>query len=150
VIAASVLIVLILVARDLWLNPKTITCSDGARRTVDTREFNTKYWAYSVEFQASVADKARFSGKLNPVQFQQLSEAMQSANEFRKYVVAGYNACAITGAQYDQYGARFQTLDGLSREIDTFAKKPSLSAQDQSLLGELTKQYVEIARKLGQ
>src|SRR2546427_54 len=110
-IAAGVLIVLVLLARDLWLNPKTITCSDGPRRTIDTRDFNSKYWAYSVEFEASVADKAKFSGKLDPVQLQQLSEAMQSANEFRKYVVHGYNACAIGEARYDQYGSQFQTLD---------------------------------------
>jgi hypothetical protein len=149
-IAAGVLIVLVLVARDLWLSPKTITCSDGPRRTIDTRDFNTKYWAYSVEFEASVADKAKFSGRLDPVQLQQLSEAMQSANEFRKYLVHGYNACAITGTRYDQHGVRFQALDSLSREIDTFAKKPSFSPEEHSRLGDLTKQYVETARKLGE
>jgi hypothetical protein len=149
-IAAAVLIILALLFRDLWLNPKTITCSDGPRRTIDTRDFNTKYWAYSVQFEASVGDKAKFSGKLDPKELQQLSEAMQSANEFRKYVVHGYNACAVTGAKYDQYGARFQSLDSLSREIDTLATKASLSHEEQSQITDLTKQYLEIARKLAE
>ena len=149
-IVAAILIIVTFVMRDLWLNPKTITCSDGPRRTIDTRDFNTKYWAYSVQFEASVADKAKFSGKLEPVQLQQLSEAMQSANEFRKLVVHGYNACAISGARYDQVGARFQTLDSLSREMDTLAKKSNLTPAEQSQLGNLTKQYIETSRKLSE
>jgi hypothetical protein len=149
-IAAGVLIVLVIVARDWLLTSKTIRCSDGLRRTIDTRDFNTKYWAYSVEFEAIVADKAKFSGKLDPVQLQQLSEAMQSANEFRKYVVHGYNACAIGGTRYDQYGARFQTLDSLSREMDTMAKRTTLSGEERLQLADLTKQYLEVVRKLGE
>jgi hypothetical protein len=149
-IVAAVFIVLVFVARDVWLNPKTSTCSDGPRRTIDTRDFNTKYWAYSVEFEATVEHKGKFSGKLAPVQLQQLSDAMQSANEFRKYVVHGYNACAISGVKYEQYGARFQTLDSLSREMDTLAKKSDLASAQQSQLGDLTKQYIETVRKLSE
>lgn len=146
-IAAAVLIVSLFVIRDQLLGTKTITCSDGPRRTIDVRDFNTKYWTYSVQFEASVADKAKFSGKLDPVQLQQLSEAMQSANEFRRYVVAGYDSCAITGEQYAQYGSRFQALDGLARQIDNLVRTSGFSPEDRVRLQTLTKEYVEITEK---
>src|SRR5712692_2252308 len=94
------LFVLALVGRDVFLRPHGIVdCGDGPRRTIDIRDFATQYSAYSIELEASLTDKAKVSAKLNPIQLQQLSEALQSANEFRKYVVAGYNACALTKSQ---------------------------------------------------
>jgi hypothetical protein len=148
-IAMGVLLVLAFLWRDLWLTPKAISCSDGPRRTIDTRDFDTKYFGYSMEFEIEVTNKASFSGKLGPVKLQQLSEALQSANEFRKYIVHGFNACAISAEKYDQYGARFQTLDNISREMAALVTRPSLTHEERAQLSSLTEQYLETARKLG-
>jgi hypothetical protein len=149
-IVAVILITTILVGRDLWLrHQKCFDCGDGQRCSIDARDFATRYSAYSLELEASVADKAKISTKLNPVQLQQLSEATQSARDFRQYVVAGYNSCAVSKAQYSQFGARFQALDNLAREINALAGRSSLSADESARLAALTGQYGDLAHKLG-
>jgi hypothetical protein len=149
-IVAVILITTILVVRDMWLrHQKCFDCGDGQRCLIDVRDFTTKYSAYSLELEASVADKAKISTKLNPLQLQQLSEAMQSARDFRQYVVAGYNSCAVSKAQYNQFGARFQALDNLAREINALAGRSSLSPDESARLAALIGQYGDLAHKLG-
>ena len=76
---------------------------------------------YSVEFESRIGDKGELSGKLDPVQLQSLTGSCSAKHEFRKYLVAGYNACAISKQQYGEFGRRFQALDGIARQIDTLA-----------------------------
>jgi hypothetical protein len=150
VIVSGVVVLISLICRDVWLRrSETLNCDDGVRHKIDVRDFSTQYSAYSVELEASIADKASISTKLNPVQLQQISEAMQNALEFRKYVVAGFNSCAITKTQYAQLGARFQGLDNLAREINEITQHPTLSAAEETRLTALTLQYGQLARKLG-
>jgi hypothetical protein len=149
-IVALILIIAIFVGRDLFLRrQKCFDCGDGKRCMIDARDFTTKYFAYSLELEASLGNKAKLSTKLNPVQLQQLSEAMQSARDFRQYVVAGYNSCAVSKAQYGQYGARFQALDSLAREINGLTGKSSLSQDESARLASLISQYGELVHKLG-
>jgi len=146
VIVAGIVIGSVLIARDLLLRQHPpFDCGDGPRRTIDMRDFATEYSAYSLELGASIADKVKISTKLSPVQLQQLSEAMQSANEFRKYVVAGYNSCAITKVQYTQDGERFQAMDGVARQVNGLLAKPSLSPQEASSLAGLIDEYGKLA-----
>jgi hypothetical protein len=149
-IGAVILFVLILIGRDALLRRQaTLDCGDGPRRTIDIRDFTTHYSAYSIELEATIGEKGKLSTKVNPVQLQQLSEATQNARDFRKYVVAGYNSCAITKTQYAQYGARFQALDNLAREINELISKPSLPQEETTRLAGLINQYGELVRKLG-
>jgi hypothetical protein len=147
-IMAVVLVVLVVIGRDLLLRRRIVDCGDGPRPTIDIRDFTTQYSAYSVELEASVSDKAKIATKINPTQLQQLSEAMQNSREFRKYVVAGYNSCAVTKEQYGQYGARFQALDSLAREIENLAVRASLPPKEKEKLAELIGQYGDLSRKL--
>jgi hypothetical protein len=150
VTGAVVLVVLVLIGRDTLLRRQgTPDCGDGPRRTIDIRDFATHYSAYSVELEASIGEKGKLSTKVNPVQLQQLSEATQNAREFRKYVVAGYDSCAVTKAQYAQYGARFQALDNLAREINELSSKPFLPDDEATRLADLIKKYGELAGRLG-
>lgn len=148
-LAAFLLLIVIFIGRDLFLRrQKTLDCGDGPRRTIDIRDFATQYSAYSVELEASIADKAKLSTKLSPVLLQQLSESMQSANEFRKFAVAGYNSCAITKTQYSQYGSRFQALDNMARQINELAARPSLSPSESKNLATLVSKYAELANRV--
>ena len=124
-------------------------CSDGPRQTIDIRDFTTKYWAYSFDLQATIANKAKFSAKIAPVAVQQLSESLQSADQFRKALVAGYNSCAITRADYGRDLKSFQALDGLARQINVFATKPDLSQGENAQLERLVKQYNDLVERLG-
>ena len=144
-----VLLAIVWVGRDLFLQTRDLECDDGPRKTIDIRDFITQYSAYSVELEAAVSDK-KLSAKLNPVQLQQLSESLQHANEFRKFLVAGYNACAVSKKQYTEYGATFQAMDSMSRQINTTLAKPELSAQERTELGNLVKQYVNLSQQLAQ
>jgi hypothetical protein len=145
-----VLVVLVVVfERDIVLRrPGEISCDDGVRRRIDEREFSTQYWAYGVKLEGSVGGKAKLSGTLEPKQLQQLSESLQSAKEFQKVLVNGFNACAITKQQYGAYAARFQALDSLSRRLDTLTVKATLDAADQSEIGKVVDEYIELAQRL--
>lgn len=147
IVAVAVIIVFWL-GKD-WLQSVAhkIECDDGPRQTIDLRDFILQYSAYSVEFQAAAGNEARFSGKVEPILHQQLTEAFQQAMEFRKFLVAGYNACAVTKAQYALFGTQFQAMDGLARQIDSLTKQPELAAVDRMRLSELVTQYVAIAQK---
>ena len=135
---------------DLWnRHQKCFDCGDGKRCSIDGRQFATQYSAYSLQLEAGLNDKANISLKLDPIQLEKLTEAMQSANEFRKYVVAGFNSCAVSRDQYAQFGKRFQALDSLAREINGLAAQPSRSADDSTRLTTLISDYSDLARQLG-
>jgi hypothetical protein len=149
-IAAAVLVTLVIVIRDILLRqPRTVHCPDGSHPTIDIRDFTTQYWAYSVKLEANVTDTAKVSAELDPQELEQLSEALQRAREFRKYIVAGYNSCAITQSQYAQFGARFNALDALAREINTLISKSPLSQGENTKVARLIGQYLDLARQLG-
>ena len=148
------LILAVLVAGLAWLGydfilkrSENFDCGNGdLRRTIDLRDFTTRYWAYSVEFEASLAHRGKLATKLTPQVLQQLSDAMQQGREFRQFVVAGYNACAVTKTQYADFGVKFQTLDGLARQIDTLAAQ---EPGDKAQLSELVRQYITLSQALG-
>jgi hypothetical protein len=149
-IAAALVVVVIVMSRDMILGRRQeFQCGDGPRRTIDIRDFTTKYSGYSVELEANIQDKAKVSTKVAPAQLQQLTEALQNAQEFRKFVVAGYNSCGITKARYSEYGPSFQALDELAREINQLTGSPSLSAEQSKGLASLIVQFAEFARKAG-
>src|SRR5215469_3911806 len=148
-IAAALVIVAIVVTRDMILRgAREFQCGDGPRRTIDMRDFTTKYSGYSVELEANVQDKAKVSTKLAPVQLQQLTEALQNAQEFRKFVVAGYNSCGKTKMQYSEYGAKFQALDAVAREINQLAGSPTRSPEQDNNVASLIAQFAELARSV--
>jgi hypothetical protein len=70
-----------------------------------------------------------------------MSDSLESANEFRKSLVAGYNGCAITRAQYADGVKRFQAMDGLAREINQLIAKALLSQDETAQLGDLIGHY---------
>jgi hypothetical protein len=149
VTAAVVVVIVLFLGRDMILRRGSLVqCPDGPRQTIDIRSFQTRYSAYSVVFEAKLQDRGELSGKVDPVQLMAMSEATQQAAEFRKFLVAGYNACAITNAQFSQAGSRYQVLDGLSREIDSLAKRPELSEIERTRIGSLAEEYVRHASKL--
>jgi hypothetical protein len=149
-ILAAIAVAIFWVGRDLLLKyQKEITCDDGRRRVIDIRDFTTTYWAYSVEFEASVKDQGKISAKLDPKQFQQLSEAFLRAKEFQKVIVTGFNACAISKAQYFQCSTKFEALDAVSRQIDSLVKQPATTDADRSRLNDLVRRYIEMSGELG-
>jgi hypothetical protein len=125
-----------------------VQCADGMRNPVNINNFTTKYWANSAEFEASIAEKGKLSGKLNPTQLKALSDALQQANTFRKVVVARSNSCAITKLQYAEFGSRFQQLDSLSRRIDSLAAVPNPTDSDKAGLTRLIDEYIAFSQKL--
>ena len=128
--------------RDLLLGTSgEITCDDGQRRTIDLREFTTRYWAYSVEFAATLQDAGKLEGKLAPQRIHALNDAQLQANEFRKYLVAGFNACALSKAQYADYGVQFQALDAVARQIDGALGRTTLGTAERERLDGLVTEY---------
>lgn len=125
-----------------------VQCADGMRNPVNIDNFTTKYWANSAEFEVSIAEKGKLSGKLNPTQLKAVTDALQQANKFRKVVVARSNSCAITKLQYAEFGSRFQQLDSLSRRIDSLAAVPNPTDSDKAELTRLIDEYVAFSQQL--
>jgi len=150
VIGAVVLLAFVYFFRDLYLrHPRCFDCGDGKRCSIDTRQFATQYSAYSLQLEASLNDRQKLSAKIDPVQLQKLSEALQSANEYRKYVVVGFNSCGISKGQYEQLGRRFQALDNLAQTINELTSRPLLTPQETAQLAELIKEYGNLAQTIG-
>lgn len=125
-----------------------VQCDDGMRNPVNMDNFTTKYWAYSAEFEANIAERGELSEKLDPTQLRAVSDALQQANEFRKFVVTGFNRCAMTKLQYVEFGSRFQQLDSLSRRIDSLAAVPNPTDSDKAGLTRLIDEYVAFSQRL--
>lgn len=154
IVIVSLFIFLIVLAglwvfRDLFIGASTeIQCDDGTRRTIDLREFSTRYWVYAMELEVSIKDVANVSGKLDPKELHQLNAAQQQAIEFRKYIVAGFNACAISKSQYLETASRFQALDSVAQQIDGLLKQRTLDSADRKTLQDLVEEYSSMARAL--
>jgi hypothetical protein len=148
-IGAVVLLLLVFAGRDVLLGHGSIDCADGRRGKIDIRDFATQSSAYALELEASVKDTVRISTKMTPVQLQQLTESLQSANEFRKFVIAGYNSCLITKQQYLEDERRFRAMDSLAKVINELAGRASLSDGERRQLADLIAEYGITARKLG-
>lgn len=139
-------IAIILIGR--WRHSHKIVCDDGERHTIDMNDFTTQYFSYGIEWQAEIRDQAKFAGKLAPVQLEQLSDSLQSANEFRKTLVAGYNSCAVKKVDFQKYASRFQVLDGLSRQIDKLVAQKDFTASEHRQLQVLVNQYVAVSETI--
>jgi hypothetical protein len=150
-IGAAIIGLLIWVGWDLDQKHGQITsCADGPHGHIDLRDFVQQYSQWSVTFEAEVQGKGKISTKLEPKQAQQLSEAVQQASEFRKFVVAGFNACAITSVQYARFGTLFQNLDSLERQIGQLTAKASTSPDDTNQLQKLVTEVVNVSKNLRQ
>jgi hypothetical protein len=128
----------------------TITCSDGPRLLIEAGKFDTQYWAYSIKLEGTLGSKAKLAAEIEPKQLQQLSEAMQQGNEFRKWLVNSYNACAVTREHYAAYGVSFQGMDNAARNIQEALVRGIHSAADRASLAALVKTYLQLAGNLQQ
>jgi hypothetical protein len=144
-IVVAVVVVLLVVTFVLWdvhlRAGREIDCGDGPRRTIDMRDFALKNFAYSLKLEGMIDDKRKISAELTPVKFQELTESIQREIEFRKGVVAGFNGCGVTKAQYAQFTIKFEALDALAGEIHQLLSKPSLSPQENADLSNLIGRY---------
>src|SRR5579872_1707496 len=111
------------------IGPHPLDCEDGRRYAIDIREFATQYSSYSAELQGNLAGKGSVSAKLNPVQQQQMSEAFQTTREFQKFLIAGYNSCAVEKKRFERYRTKFQILDSLAREINDLTTRITASSK---------------------
>lgn len=138
--------------RDYHLRTKLVQCGDpeGPRPAIDLRSFEANYTGYSVSLEAEIAGKGKLAGKIEPAALQKLSESIQTGQEFRKALVAGYNACAVSRSAYQVAVLRFQSLDGLARRIDSLAAKPVLSATEQKEVAKLIDDYSNTTQRFGE
>ncbi len=149
-VSGVLLLVIVWSVWDHWSrHHEVLACDDGKRYAIDTRQFDTQYLAYSLKLEASMDDKRKLSLALAPEQQAKLSEAIMSANEFRKFLVAGFDSCAVTKIQYARYGVRFQALDSFAHQIDELSVKATRSPAESASLSTLITRYSDLAHQLG-
>lgn len=126
-----------------------VSCPDGSSRPlIDATKFDTQYWAYSIKLEASLSQNQKLSAAIEPKLLQQLSEALQQANEFRKWLVNSYNACAIPQKEYDDYGISFQGMDNAARNLQDALDRGVHTAAERASVSALATTYVQLARGL--
>ena len=150
IIAISLVAVLYIVIDYIRSQGREIRCKDGTRMTIDIRDFVNQYSSYSVELEAKINGQTTLKGKMEPVKLQELSETMQQTIQFRKFLVASYNSCAISQEEFRKYGIRFQNLDAIAREINTLAAKQSLSDAERGNLTKLVDQYITLSQDISE
>lgn len=109
----------------------TFDCGDGPRRRTGITDFVTKYSGYSIQFEGEIRDKGKLVTSLGDTQLQQISEAVELRREILKFVIAGYNACAVSRKKFETLIPLFQTMDGLEKRISAVAATgpgPALNA----------------------
>jgi hypothetical protein len=117
IVAVVVLVIAGLVMYDRHAPREYIPCPEGKRTTIDLQQFRNTYYTYGAELDVSVRGKLQAKGKLTPVVLKQLGDQSERANQFMGFVVAGYNACAISAARYDDYTKRFASLNEFAAQI---------------------------------
>lgn len=147
----GIVVALLVFARDRHLTDGVVSCGDaeGPRPQIDLRKFETDYTGYSISLEAEIVGKGKLAGKVEPAALQKLSESIQAGQEFRKALVAGYDACAVTRHAYQKAILRFQSLDGLAHQIGAFAAKPNLEVGERDSLKKLVEQYISSTQQLG-
>ncbi len=145
IVAVAMMVMLAFFFRD-ELAP-AVQCADGMRNPATIDNFTIKYWTNSAKLEASIANKGILSEKLGPTRLQSVSDALQQANKFRKFVVAGFNSCAITKSQYAEYSRRYQELDSLSKRINSLVAAPKLTDSDDAALIRLIDELVVLGQQ---
>ena len=131
-----------------YSNGHPFPCDGKERRAIDMRTFETQYSAYSLALEAQLSVDKKVSIMLEPKQRMDITEALQQANEYRKFIVAGFNACAVTAEQYSKMETHFHLLDNIARQINIMLTKPKLTADESTNLTGLIKDYSAIATTL--
>ena len=126
-------------------NRGIVDCGTYSHPRIDIRDFVQRYSAYALELEGELGGQT-FSAVFRPTQLQELTAASQQSNEFRKFVVAGYNGCAITPSQYGDLGTRFQALDGVAQQIQALVAEGAEA--DTTTLHRLVEEYVTMTREI--
>jgi hypothetical protein len=150
-VAAAVVLVLAYLGLDYAKGrPDIVDCgpAEGTHPRIDERQFATKYSGYTFSLGLELKDQAKLSASMGENQFQELSDSLQHANERRKTLVASYNGCGITKAQFGQSILKFEALDNTARQITNYTSKPALSDAEKAQLTDLVNQYVAISQSL--
>jgi len=142
------LAVLFVVSNLLQTQGGTIECEDGVRHRMDMRNFANEFWVYSTTLEVTLGENQLIKVNLDPKVIQQLSESMQQAKEFRKWLAASFNACGITKKQNQSYGIKYHTLDNLSNQINDLLNRDKLSEVEGGNLDRLIQEYLNISRNL--
>ena len=108
---------------------RRVECADGARWTIDLSYFHSPNWAYRGSLELKDRDRGLKVG-LDPVVLATLSESAQMARDARLFLVASYNSCALSKADYARLSARNDELAGLERMIDRHLRVPASHPAD--------------------
>lgn len=126
---------------------RRIECADGARRTIDLADFRSPDWAYRGAIELKSRDRA-LSARLDPVLLATLSESAQKARDWRLFLVASYNSCAVSKADYLRLVGRHEEISTLERAIDERLRATASHPADTAELERLIDRYHQVTSSL--
>jgi len=99
-------------------------CPDGEHPQIDVREVSLKYEASGLEATLSGLGVLGAQLTVSPKVLQQAAVATQKMNEFIKALVLGYNACAVSKAEYQEALERLLPgLQGDAGQLEQFRRR---------------------------
>jgi hypothetical protein len=126
---------------------RRIECADGTRRTIDLADFRSPDWAYRGAIELKSRDR-ELSARLDPVLLSTLSESAQKARDWRLFLVASYNSCAVSKADYLRLSGRNEELATLERAIDERLRAAASRPADAAELEQLIDHYHQVVLSL--
>jgi hypothetical protein len=128
--------------------PRTIHCDDGQRETVDYRDLQLKYSSYNISLNVEVMNKLKVRPEIGSKLLQTAYESTQGWDQFLKGLVAGFNSCAISKADYNLALQRYKAMEDISKNLSQRLQKNTLSKQDVEIIRLLIEQYSFISKEL--
>lgn len=122
----------------------TFDCGDGLRRRTDIGDFVTKYSGYAVQFEGEIHDQGKIAASLGDTHLRAINEAVEMRREMLKFVIAGYNACAVSRQKFATLIPLFQTMDGLEKRISALA----VAGSNGPALNAVIQEYVAVSAEL--
>jgi hypothetical protein len=105
-------------AYDYWKGrPRTIHCEDGERQTIDFRDLQLNYSGNKIFLEVEVINKLKLRPEIDPEVLQTAYESSQNWDQFLKGLVASFNSCAISKADYAKILQRYQAVEAISKNL---------------------------------
>ncbi len=134
---------------DYWKGrPRTIHCEDGDRQTVDFRDLQMKYSGNKISLEVEVMNRLKLRPEIDSKVLQRAYESTQNWDQFLKGLVAGYNSCAISKADYAKILQRYQAVEAISKNLSQLLQKSPLTQQDGEMAKRLIEQYASATQVL--
>jgi len=148
--ACTIIVVVAVFAIYSFVSHRPVRCPDGTSRPrIDAASFQTQYSGYSAKLSARFGAGKELAGEITPKQLLAMSEAIQFARLHLQALAEGYNACAVSVAEFNDSRDRFSAMEDIARQMDAIFANGARSPGARAQLSGLVDRFLELAGHSG-